>query len=61
MKDIYDGYEVHSLVESIITEKLEQGIPIICVMGPGDFTSTGHFVVMHKYESGISSTVYITF
>ncbi len=40
------------LVESIITEKLEQGIPIICVMGPGDFTSTGHFVVMHKYENG---------
>jgi len=40
------------LVESIITEKLEQGIPIICVMGSGDFTSTGHFVVMRKYENG---------
>lgn len=38
------------LVEHIIIEKLEQGIPIICVMGPGDFTTTGHFIVMTRYE-----------
>lgn len=40
------------LVEGVIIERLEQGIPIICVMGPGDFTTTGHFVVMTKYEKG---------
>lgn len=40
------------LVESIITGKLEQGIPIICVMGKGDFTSTGHFIVMRGYSDG---------
>ncbi len=40
------------LVEGVIIERLEQGIPIICVMGPGDFTTTGHFIVMTKYEKG---------
>ncbi|MBR3817397.1 MAG: C39 family peptidase [Clostridia bacterium] len=40
------------LSEAIITERLEQGIPIICVMGPGDFTSTGHFIVMRGYSDG---------
>lgn len=31
--------------ESILSE-LQQGRPIICVMGPGDFTTTGHFIVL---------------
>lgn len=40
------------LVEGMITDKLKAGIPIICAMGPGDFTSIGHFIVMTGYEDG---------
>ncbi len=29
-----------------IIAKLEMGSPIICVMRPGDFTTTGHFIVL---------------
>ena len=35
-----------------IINNLEVGNPIICVMGPGVFTSTGHFIVMTGYENG---------
>ena len=31
---------------------MEAGNPIICVMGPGDFTTTGHFIVMTDYVDG---------
>lgn len=40
------------LVESIITDNLKAGNPIICVMGPGDFTATGHYIVMTGYKDG---------
>ena len=40
------------LVESRIIDNLEVGNPIICVMGPGDFTSTGHFIVVTDYVDG---------
>lgn len=40
------------LVESRIVRNLEVGNPIICIMGPGDFTTTGHFIVMTGYEDG---------
>lgn len=40
------------LVEKRIIDNLEVGNPIICVMGPGDFTSTGHFIVITDYENG---------
>jgi len=40
------------LVESRIINNLEVGNPIICVMGPGDFTTTGHFIVMTEYVDG---------
>lgn len=32
--------------EAGIKSVLESGSPIICVVGPGDFTSTGHFIVL---------------
>lgn len=32
--------------EGIIREKLESGNPIICSMGPGDFTTSGHLIVL---------------
>ena len=29
-----------------IMAALQEGRPIICIMGPGDFTTTGHFIVL---------------
>lgn len=40
------------LDENIISRELSQGHPIICSVGPGDFTTTGHFIVIHGYEDG---------
>lgn len=34
------------LEEGVIRERLEAGHPIICIMGPGDFTDAGHFIVL---------------
>lgn len=34
------------LQEGIIRERLQAGHPIICIMGPGDFTDAGHFIVL---------------
>ena len=41
------------LVEKLILGHLEKGDPIICVMGPGDFTATGHFIVLRGLEDGL--------
>ena len=35
-----------------VTENLEAGWPIICVVGPGDFTSSGHFILLAGLEDG---------
>lgn len=43
------------LVEGKIIQNLEEGNPIICVVGPGDFTTTGHFIVMTGYQDGMVS------
>ncbi len=40
-----------SLCEGDMAEALEQS-PIICVVGPGDFTQSGHFMVLTGYENG---------
>lgn len=40
------------LVEKRITDNLEVGNPIICSMGPGDFTDSGHYIVLVGYEDG---------
>ena len=40
------------LVKGRIMDNLEAGNPIICVMGPGDFTTTGHFIVLVGTEDG---------
>lgn len=40
------------LDENRIIRNLEAGNPVICVMGPGDFTTTGHFIVLTGYENG---------
>lgn len=41
-----------SLVEARVRKELEAGNPVICVMGPGVFTTTGHFIVLSGYEDG---------
>ena len=35
-----------------VMNNLKVGNPIICIMGPGDFTSKGHFIVMTGIENG---------
>lgn len=43
------GLQVEDLTDwnkSTIIETLKKGKPIICSMGPGDFTTQGHFIVL---------------
>ena len=41
-----------SLDENRMMKNLELGNPIICIMGPGDFTTTGHFIVLTGCRDG---------
>ena len=41
------------LVEKRIKDNLEVGNPIICAMGPGDFTSSGHYIVLVGLQDGM--------
>ncbi|MCD7838521.1 MAG: C39 family peptidase [Clostridiales bacterium] len=38
--------------ESGMVEKLEEGCPMICAVGAGDFTASGHFIVIYGYSDG---------
>ena len=38
--------------EEFIKVSLQSGNPIICIMGPGHFTSSGHFIVLTDYDDG---------
>lgn len=49
-------YEVR-FEESAITSELEKGTPIICSMKPGDFTTSGHFIVLTGIDSRGNVTV----
>ena len=40
------------LVKKRIMENLEVGNPIICAMGKGDFTTSGHYIVLVGTEDG---------
>lgn len=40
------------LDENIIANRLASGQPVICSMGPGDFTTAGHFIVLTGYQDG---------
>ncbi len=40
------------LVKKRITDNLEAGNPIICAMGKGDFTTSGHYIVLVGLEDG---------
>lgn len=48
------GFDVTELPldENRIRKNLEAGIPVITVVGPGDFTTSGHFLVMIGWEDG---------
>lgn len=39
-----------ALDEGIMKNHLDSGHMIICSMGPGDFTTTGHFIVIYGYD-----------
>ena len=41
-----------TLSEADVRKALEAGEPVVCIMGPGDFTSTGHFIVLTGWEAG---------
>ena len=41
-----------SLDENRMMKNLELGNPIICILGPGDFTTTGHFIVLTGCKDG---------
>ena len=49
------GFDVTEipLVKSRIFDNLDVGNPIICAMGPGDFTTSGHFIVLVGVEDGL--------
>lgn len=40
------------LDENRMKKELEQGNPVICIMGPGHFTTAGHFIVLRGVEEG---------
>ncbi|MGN1191978.1 MAG: C39 family peptidase [Dorea sp.] len=44
----YEG----NLTEEQVSRELVAGHPIICSVGPGDFTKIGHFIVLTGYENG---------
>ena len=49
------GFDVTEipLDENRIIRNLEVDNPIICVVGPGDFTTAGHYIVICGYENGM--------
>lgn len=40
------------LHEETMVQALEDGDLIICIMGPGHFTTSGHFILLTGYENG---------
>lgn len=41
------------LDEKRVADNLNVGNPVICIMGPGDFTTSGHFIVLTGYSDGM--------
>ena len=41
------------LLSSRIDKALKAGHPVVCVMGPGDFTTSGHFIIITAIEDGM--------
>lgn len=51
-----EQYGIHaeelSIGENVAFSELENGHPVICSMKPGDFTTTGHFIVLTGVRDG---------
>ena len=49
------GFDVTELPldENRIVKNLEVGNPVICAMGPGDFTTAGHYIVLVGVQDGM--------
>lgn len=45
------GVQITPSSENIVAS-LQNGKPLICYMGPGKFTSTAHYVVIHSFSDG---------
>lgn len=54
MKDAAAAYGLNArelgLNEAVIRQYLDNGNPVICAMRPGDFTTSGHFIVIYGYD-----------
>ncbi len=48
------GFKVEevALVKKWVTDKLEAGIPVVCHMREGIFTTEGHYIVLVDYKDG---------
>lgn len=48
------GFKVEQLpnVEKSVARRLEAGIPVVVNVGPGTFTTSGHYMVLVGYEDG---------
>ena len=42
-----------SLMESAIVSQLEKGRLVVLIVGPGDFTEHGHYLLVVGYEDGL--------
>ena len=51
-EDLGLSVETLPLSEDYIAESVTNGKPVILIMGPGVFTSVGHFIVVTGYEDG---------
>lgn len=38
------------LVKQYIVNALDEGRPVVCAMGPGDFTTNGHYIILTGYD-----------
>ena len=49
------GFHVEELplLESVLVNRLEKGIPVVLSVGPGDFTENGHYIVLVGCEDGL--------
>ncbi len=62
---MYDGavklglnVSILALDENQIAGAVMNGMPVICIMGPGDFTTEGHFIVITGYEGELIDGLY---
>ena len=44
-----DIMELNPVKEDIVWY-LQEGYPVVCIMGPGEFTQTGHFIILSHYN-----------